>query len=77
MSAKRISMPFGAGPRICPGRYLALMEMKVALAVLLGRFEIASVGTVDGLPPRELLQLAMAPVGLTMKLRERAATATA
>jgi len=76
-SAKRISMPFGAGPRICPGRYLALMEMKVALAVLLGRFEIASVGTVDGRPPRELLQLAMAPVGLTMRLRERALSAAA
>ncbi len=70
-SAKRISMPFGAGPRICPGRYLALLEMKMALAVLLGNFELASVGTVDGRPPRELLQLAMAPVGLTMKLRER------
>ena len=70
-SAKRISMPFGAGPRICPGRYLALLEMKMALAVLLGRFELASVTTPDGQPPRELLQLAMAPVGLTMKLRER------
>ena len=71
-SAKRVSMPFGAGPRICPGRYLALLEMKVALAVLLGHFELASVATDDGLPPRELLQLAMAPVGLTMKLHERA-----
>jgi len=76
-SARRISMPFGAGPRICPGRYLALMEMKMALAVLLARFDIASVGTVDGLPPRELLQLAMAPVGLTMTLRERVASAVA
>jgi cytochrome P450 len=70
-SAKRISMPFGAGPRICPGRYLALLEMKMALAVLLAHFDLADVGTVDGKPPRELLQLAMAPVGLTMRLRER------
>lgn len=71
--ARRISMPFGAGPRICPGRYLALVEMKVAMATLLGRFDIELVGTIDGKPPRELLQLAMAPVGLTMKLRPRAA----
>ena len=69
-SAKRISMPFGAGPRICPGRYLALLEMKVAMAVLLGRFEIRSVDTPDGREPRELLQLAMAPVGLTMRLAQ-------
>ncbi len=71
-SAKRISMPFGAGPRICPGRYLALLEMKMALAVLLMHFDLASVGTADGRPPRERLQLAMAPVGLRMKLRQRA-----
>ncbi len=70
-SARRVSMPFGAGPRICPGRYLALIEMKMAMSVLLSRFDIADVGTLDGNEPRELLQLAMAPVGLTMKLRER------
>jgi cytochrome P450 len=70
-SAKRISMPFGAGPRICPGRYLALLEMKMALAALLGHFDLTRVGTADGQPPRELLQLAMAPVGLQMQLRER------
>lgn len=75
--ARRISMPFGAGPRICPGRYLALVEMKVAMAVLLGRFDIEHVGTTDGKPPRELLQLAMAPVGLTMKLRNRTGIPTA
>jgi cytochrome P450 len=67
--AKRISMPFGAGPRICPGRYLALLEIKMAMAALLSRFEIASVDTVAGGEPRESLQIAMAPVGLRMRLR--------
>jgi len=71
-SAKRISMPFGAGPRICPGRYLALLEMKMALAVLLGGFDIAGVDTPDGNEARERLAFAMSPVGLTMRLTERA-----
>ena len=70
-SAKRLSMPFGAGPRICPGRYLALLEMKLAMAALLGRFDIASVDTPDGREARELLSFTMMPVGLRMKLRER------
>lgn len=71
-AAKRLSMPFGAGPRICPGRYLALMEIKLAIAVLLRHFDITAVDTPDGQAPRELLQLAMGPVGLSMRLRSRA-----
>ncbi|MEO5732459.1 MAG: cytochrome P450 [Rubrivivax sp.] len=69
---RRLSMPFGAGPRICPGRYLALVEMKMALAVLLSRFEIESIDTPDGLPARERLSFTMVPVGLHMRLRLRA-----
>jgi cytochrome P450 len=68
-SARRISMPFGAGPRICPGRYLALLEMKMAMATLLGRFDLDGVDTPDGQIAREKLAFAMAPVGLTMRLR--------
>ena len=69
--AKRTSMPFGAGPRICPGRYLALLEMKVAIATLLARFDIDGVGTPDGQAPAERLAFTMTPVGLRMRLRLR------
>jgi cytochrome P450 len=72
-AAKRTSMPFGAGPRICPGRYLALLEMKMAMAVLLGRFDIVGVDTPDGGEAQERLAFTMQPVGLTMRLRERSA----
>ena len=70
-SAKRLSMPFGAGPRICPGRYLALLEMKMAMTTLLGRFEILSVTTPDGREAQERQAFTMMPVGLRMTLRER------
>ncbi len=70
-SAKRISMPFGAGPRICPGRYLALQEMKMVLLTLLNHFDIRSVDTEDHGEPAERLMFAMAPVGLRMRLRLR------
>ncbi len=70
-AAKRVSMPFGAGPRICPGRYLALLEMKMAIAVLLQYFDIARVDTADGQPPAEQLSFTMTPVGLRLFLRQR------
>jgi cytochrome P450 len=69
---KRLSIPFGAGPRVCPGRHLALTEIKMATAMLLTHFEVDSVDTVDGQPPQELMAFTMSPVGLRMRLRERA-----
>jgi cytochrome P450 len=70
-SAKRVSMPFGAGPRLCPGRYLALLEMKMVMAMLLAAFDIESVTTPDGREAKEHLAFTMAPVGLRLKLRAR------
>ncbi len=71
-SAKRVSMPFGAGPRVCPGRYLALLEMKMAMAMLLGRFDIEAVDSPGGTEAAEQLAFTMTPIGLKMRLRARA-----
>ncbi len=75
-AAKRLSTPFGAGPRICPGRYLAMLEMKIAMTVLLGHFDIEFVGTADGQAPQERLSFAMMPVGLQMRLRAKTQVAS-
>ena len=69
--SKKVSMPFGAGPRLCPGRYLAILEMKMVMAMLLGGFEIEAVATPDGGEAQEHLAFTMAPVGLRLKLKER------
>ncbi|MHB1668134.1 MAG: cytochrome P450 [Thiomonas sp.] len=69
MRLKRVSMPFGAGPRICPGRYLALLEMNMAMAMLLSSFGIETVAPAEGGTTREHLSFSMGPVGLRMRLR--------
>jgi cytochrome P450 len=69
-SAKRVTMPFGAGPRMCPGRYLALAEIKMAMAMLLTRFGIDEVSNAGG-APQERLALTMSPIGLRMRLTLR------
>lgn len=70
-SPKRVSMPFGAGPRLCPGRYLAILEMKMVMAMLLSRFDIEAVTTPDGREAKEHLAFTMAPVGLRLRLGEK------
>jgi cytochrome P450 len=66
---KHVSTPFGSGPRTCPGRYLALLEIKIAVAMLLGHFELDSVDTADGKEAQELMGFVMSPVGLRMRLK--------
>ena len=70
-SANRVAMPFGAGPRVCPGRHLAMLEIKMALAVLVGRFDIVSVTANSGGEPAEELAFTMSPEPLTLRLRRR------
>jgi len=76
-AAKRAAMPFGSGPRMCPGRYLALLEMKMAMAMLLSSFDIEAVHTPSGGPAEERMAFTMNPVGLRMRLREAAAVPAA
>lgn len=71
-AAKRIALPFGAGPRMCPGRYLALLEIKAWLAMLLRNFDIAGVRTPHGGAPREHMALAMGPEPFELRLAPRA-----
>ena len=68
---KRVATPFGAGPRMCPGRYLALTEMKMLLAMVLSRFEIESVTAPGGAEAAERMSFTMVPVGLGLRLRDR------
>lgn len=70
--AIRAGLPFGAGLRTCPGRYLALLEIKIAMAMLLGSFDIDGVDTPDGNEAQEWMAFVMSPLGLTLRLRQNA-----
>jgi cytochrome P450 len=68
---QKAAMPWGAGGRLCPGRYLALLEMKMVLATLARNFELVEVGVEGGGEPEERLGFTMFPVGLRMRLAPR------
>jgi cytochrome P450 len=62
----RAYLPFGAGARVCPGRALATAEMRLVLAMVLGRFrlelacaptEIAEVNALTMMPDRMPIRL--------------------
>jgi cytochrome P450 len=63
------SLVFGAGPRFCPGRNLAFLEAKSALAMIARNFEL-ELDSSDG-PVSEHFNFAMIPKGLRVRLRRR------
>ncbi|MGH2852588.1 MAG: cytochrome P450 [Solirubrobacteraceae bacterium] len=65
-------LSFGAGPRFCPGRNLALLESKSAMAMIARNFEMELDESAG--PVRERLSFTMIPAGLRVRLRERVAT---
>ncbi len=62
--------PFGGGPRFCPGRNLALLEIKMVLAMLLRNFDVELAN--DGAEVDELFAFTMSPTGLYVRFRHRA-----
>ena len=63
----RAFMQFGAGPRFCPGRYLATLEMKMVLATLARNFSIEHAEDPD--LTQEVFAFTMMPSRLRLRLR--------
>jgi len=65
----RAHLPFGSGPRICPGRSLALVELRVVLATLYRSFDVSR--AVPASDVREEFSFTMMPAGLRVRLQVR------
>lgn len=66
---KNASLPFGAGPRACPGRNLAMMEMKMAMAMVCKNFNVTRVNPDQ--PVQEVFSFTLMPDNLKVKLEKR------
>ena len=64
-------MPFGSGPRYCPGRHLAMLEIKMVAAMLCRNFEV--VRAPGSLPTVDHFVFTLTPKNLAVTLRARAA----
>jgi len=67
---RRAFIPFGAGPRLCPGRNLALLQMRAALTMLCRNFEFEILHR-EGREIREHLAFTMMPADLSLRLKLR------
>jgi cytochrome P450 len=63
-------VPFGSGPRFCPGRNLALLEIRTVLAMLCRNFDVGLAAPER--PVDERLAFTMMPTNLVVRLRRRA-----
>ncbi|WP_233888973.1 cytochrome P450 [Paraburkholderia flagellata] len=67
----RAWVQFGAGPRVCPGRHLAAMEMRLVLSTLMNRFKVRL--AVDPSTIEEITAFAMVPNRMPVRLELRPA----
>lgn len=65
-AVNRTIMPFGGGPRFCPGRYLAMTEIREILSMMVRNFQIAQ--DAGARPVAECFQFVMAPDSLPVSL---------
>ena len=63
---RRAFVPFGAGPRLCPGRSLALLQIRTVLAMLCRNFQVEPVR--GGKDVDEYLAFTMMPSNLSVRL---------
>jgi cytochrome P450 len=63
-------VPFGGGPRVCPGRALAWLEIRAVMAMLCRNFTCTK--PVDAPPVREHFAFTLMPTPLRLQLRPRA-----
>jgi cytochrome P450 len=68
----RAYLQFGAGPRVCPGRHLATVEMRLALSMLMNEFSIEM--AIDPAKINEVSAFTMVPDTMPVKLTKRTHT---
>lgn len=65
----RKMVPFGGGPRFCPGRYLAMSEIRMLVSMVARSFTIEAVP--GAAPVEEVFTFTMTPSALPVLLRPR------
>jgi cytochrome P450 len=66
----RAFLTFGGGPRVCPGRHLANVEMRLVLSMLAANFELSL--AVDPAAIKEVSAFTMVPNRMPINLKPRA-----
>lgn len=66
---RTVHIPFGNGPRLCPGRSLAFLEIKATLAMICRNFELTSADSLAQVGER--FAFTMLPTGLAVRFTPR------